>query len=144
VHIAVITRGVELVSGRETIRPERALVLGPCRVLPIELPNTTCALIDLDDGALTEPDLRRLAAEVAGPVECSAGCSVVALRGARRWVQAFDPAPIAAPPAGAAPRFRTGGVYLITGGLGGIGLVLAEHLARQAQKVLAQQKGPKC
>jgi len=133
VHIAMVTSGVEPVSGREVIRPERALALGPCRVLPIELPNVTCALIDLDDRAVAEPDLRRLVAEVAAPAECS----VVALRGPRRWIQAFDPAPIAASPAGAAPRFRTGGVYLITGGLGGIGLVLAEHLARCARARLA-------
>ena len=33
-------------------------------------------------------------------------------------------------------RFRSGGVYLITGGLGGIGLTLAEHLARTQQAKL--------
>jgi phthiocerol/phenolphthiocerol synthesis type-I polyketide synthase E len=140
-HITVVTSGVELVSGREVIRPERALVLGPCRVLPIEQPNVTCALVDLEDGPLGEADLPRLAAEVEGPAECA----VVALRGVRRWVQAFDPvrieppadrAPLAAD-AAAEPRLRSRGAYLITGGFGGIGLVLAEHLARHAQARIA-------
>jgi NAD(P)-dependent dehydrogenase (short-subunit alcohol dehydrogenase family) len=34
------------------------------------------------------------------------------------------------------PQLRHGGVYLITGGLGGIGLVMAEHLARTVQAKL--------
>jgi phthiocerol/phenolphthiocerol synthesis type-I polyketide synthase E len=145
-HVSVITSGVELVSGREAIRPERALVLGPCRVLPIEQPNVTCALVDLEAPALSEPELSRLAAELEGP----AACAVVALRGARRWVQAFDPVRVPArvesaerapalldAAAAAAPRLRSGGVYLITGGLGGVGMVLAEHLARRARARLA-------
>jgi len=56
----------------------------------------------------------------------------VALRGDRRWVpgyeklhQADEPAPI-----------RTGGTYLVTGGLGGIGLAMAERLARDYQAKL--------
>jgi phthiocerol/phenolphthiocerol synthesis type-I polyketide synthase E len=140
-HLTVVTSGVELVSGREVIRPERALVLGPCRVLPLEQPNVTCALVDLEDGPLAEADFGRLAAEIEGP----AASAVVALRGPRRWVQAFDPARIEppadraplAPAAAAEPRLRAGGVYLITGGFGGIGLVLAEHLARHAQARIA-------
>ena len=34
-------------------------------------------------------------------------------------------------PTGAAARLRQGGVYLITGGMGGVGLVLADYLARE-------------
>ena len=34
------------------------------------------------------------------------------------------------------PQLREGGVYLITGGLGGIGLVMAEHLARTVRAKL--------
>jgi|GEM_PF-516325 len=37
---------------------------------------------------------------------------------------------------GLRPRLREGGVYLITGGLGGIGLVLAEHLAKTVRAKL--------
>ncbi|SOD64275.1 rhizoxin biosynthesis, polyketide synthase RhiE [Streptomyces zhaozhouensis] len=37
-----------------------------------------------------------------------------------------------APPAAARPAVRAGGTYLITGGLGGLGLLLARHLARSA------------
>ncbi|MRT33283.1 KR domain-containing protein, partial [Xylella fastidiosa subsp. multiplex] len=58
-----------------------------------------------------------------------------AYRGAHRWVKAYEPAPL---PAAAQPRLRREGVYLITGGLGGVGLVIAKHLAQhwQARLVL--------
>ncbi|XXY51129.1 SDR family NAD(P)-dependent oxidoreductase [Sorangium sp. So ce269] len=130
VHLAVVGSGIEAVSEGEVVRPERTLALGPCRVLPLEQPGVTCALIDIAGTALSELTLDRLAAEVEGPAQSA----VVALRGARRLVQAFDSARLDPP---ASPVLRPRGTYLITGGLGGIGLVLAEHLARRAQARLA-------
>ena len=56
---------------------------------------------------------------------------VVAYRGATRWTPGFER--IAAPRGGAPVRLRERGVYLITGGLGGIGLTLAEDLARSCR-----------
>ena len=53
---------------------------------------------------------------------------MVAYRGLHRWVQWLERMPLG--PETADTLLRDGGVYLITGGLGGIGLVLAEHLAR--------------
>ena len=51
----------------------------------------------------------------------------MAWRGRRRWAQELVPAP-ADPVAEPLRRLRQGGVYLVTGGLGGIGLEIAEHL----------------
>jgi len=50
-------------------------------------------------------------------------------------VQTFEPLHLD-PPAGVASRLKIGGVYLITGGLGGIGLALAEFLAARVQAKL--------
>jgi NADP-dependent 3-hydroxy acid dehydrogenase YdfG len=57
--------------------------------------------------------------------------ALVAYRGSRRWVQILDPAS-----AGLPARLREGGVYLITGGLGNIGLVCASYLAKRARAKL--------
>src|SRR5204862_6515008 len=54
-----------------------------------------------------------------------------AYRNTDRWVQQYEPAPLR-PISGNVP-LRRGGVYLITGGLGDLGLGLAEHLAKAAQ-----------
>jgi thioesterase domain-containing protein/NAD(P)-dependent dehydrogenase (short-subunit alcohol dehydrogenase family)/acyl carrier protein len=70
---------------------------------------------------------------------------VVAYRNTERWVQVQEPAKIrlrfsvtAKPQAEDDPPrpLRRGGTYLITGGLGGLGLELAEYLARKAQAKL--------
>ena len=56
----------------------------------------------------------------------------VAWRGSDRLVQEFGRVALPAADTGRA-RLRTGGIYLITGGLGGLGLALAEHLIKKHQ-----------
>jgi NADP-dependent 3-hydroxy acid dehydrogenase YdfG len=53
--------------------------------------------------------------------------TAVAYRANQRWVQAFEPVRLEQV---AGTRLREEGVYLITGGLSGIGLEIAKHLAQ--------------
>jgi len=62
--------------------------------------------------------------------------SVIAYRGLHRWVQTFEPVRLNATPEGTPKLLKEGGIYLITGGLGGIGLALAEYLAQTVQAKL--------
>jgi thioesterase domain-containing protein/NAD(P)-dependent dehydrogenase (short-subunit alcohol dehydrogenase family) len=55
-------------------------------------------------------------------------CEVVAHRAGERFVRGFEAAPLA-PAAPEAGTLREGGTYLITGGLGGLGLTMADRLA---------------
>ncbi len=57
--------------------------------------------------------------------------STVAWRGGERFVETLEPLQLSA--ARERPRLERGGVYLITGGLGALGLAVAEHLAREFQ-----------
>jgi acyl transferase domain-containing protein len=126
-YLAIIASGLYDVIGDERLHPAKATALGPCQVIPLEYPHITCGCIDIVAPAagagLDRRGVDQLLAEVAAP----SGDRNIAYRGRRRWTQSFEP--VRRTPA-AAPRLREGGVYLITGGLGGIGLVLAEHLAR--------------
>jgi acyl transferase domain-containing protein len=125
VRLTVVASCLFRVRGDEAVSPERATLLGPCRVMPRELPNVRCRVVDAGaEAASPAPDpraLERLAAELCDP---GAGNEPVAWRGGRRWRLGFEPvrieAPAAAPPAG---------TWLITGGLGGVGLTLASRLA---------------
>jgi acyl transferase domain-containing protein len=132
VKIAVVTDGAHDAIGGEPIQAEKSLVQGPCRVLPQEFANITCRHIDLAvvPGAIDDATVRAIAAEIAS--DCKE--PVVALRNAQRWAQTYEPMPLTAP-AGDAATFalRSRGVYLITGGLGGMGLVLARWLAETVQ-----------
>jgi len=115
--LAVITQGLQPVSGDESPDPAQAAVLGAIRVIPQEFHGTTCRHIDVN--ASTSP--ARLADELLAAAEPG-----VAWRGSQRWVEDYAPLPGAVP----VQRLRSGGVYLITGGLGSLGLLLAEYLAR--------------
>jgi acyl transferase domain-containing protein len=132
-RLFVVTSGVQSVSGDEALCPAKATVLGPCRVIPQEYPHITCQTVDVvapdarRADALAEQLLSELAAEPADTAE-----TPVAYRGRRRWVQTFEPLRLGGD-GGGATRLREGGVYLITGGLGGIGLTLADYLARTAR-----------
>ncbi|HSR22864.1 MAG TPA: SDR family NAD(P)-dependent oxidoreductase, partial [Candidatus Eisenbacteria bacterium] len=123
VRVAVVTDGVLAPDGPATA-PLKATLLGPCRVLPREQANVTCQVVDVDVHRL---DADRLVAELAA----EAAEREVAHRGVRRWVAGFEPVRLGDGSRRAPLRER--GVYLLTGGLGGIGGVLAEHLAASAR-----------
>jgi acyl transferase domain-containing protein len=140
VKLGVVTSGAQDVTGEEPLHPGRATAVGACRVIPQEYTNLVCQSIDVVvresgawDDAVVDTLLAELGAETAD--------QVVAYRAGHRWVQTFEPLPLEAsdPPA----RLREGGVYLVTGGLGGIGLEVAECLARavRARLVLTGRSG---
>lgn len=120
--------------------PEKATVLGPVLVMPRELPGVSCALVDLRLPSLRKPklavpELDRLA--IAVQAELHAGSAgLFALRGDDRWQQDHETREL--PPArpGLPTKLREHGCYLITGGLGGVGSLVAEWLARHCQAKL--------
>ncbi|MES2939419.1 MAG: SDR family NAD(P)-dependent oxidoreductase [Pseudomonadota bacterium] len=61
--------------------------------------------------------------------ECHTSDMVVRYRDGLREVQRWDPAE---PAADAAACWKDGGVYLVTGGLGGLGWIFAQEIARRA------------
>ena len=129
--------------GDEPTRPEKATLLGPVYTIPHECPQIQTRSIDVPEFAsFTKRGQRildQLAAELLGS-DADAATRVVAYRGPDRWVRAIEPARLASAPLAAEaeaeaeaeerPWLREGGVYLITGGLGGIGLEVAKHLAK--------------
>ena len=130
-RIEIVADGLQEVSGDEALDPEKATLLGAPRVMPLEIPALSCRVIDvqLRPGESARRALvEQIAAELAAPA--AAGEAMIALRGAHRWVQGFAPLPLPLPAGGtAAEGLRHRGVYLITGGFGGLGSTLARHLA---------------
>jgi len=144
--LLAVASGLHRVRGEERrLCPEKATLLGPVLVIPREYPHIRAACVDVEIPARSAPAntantataaldelAARLAAEAAGPL----ADAVVALRGDQRLARDFEPVRIESCPPERLP-LRTGGVYLITGGLGGIGLTFAEFLAREHQAKLA-------
>ncbi|MCC2682314.1 MAG: Beta-ketoacyl synthase [Nitrosospira multiformis] len=129
VEITVITDQLEDVTGSESLRPEKALLLGPCKVIPQEYAYLTCRLVDVELPTGDNTAKNRLLRQIVAESQADPVSSIVAYRGPHRWIQTFEPIQCQGLTKGR-PRLRDDGVYLITGGLGGIGLTLAEHLAQ--------------
>ncbi|MEO6196031.1 MAG: amino acid adenylation domain-containing protein [Thermoanaerobaculia bacterium] len=136
--VTVVSTGLCDVTGEEPFEPVKAALLGPVTVIPREYPSLSCRSIDVRLGAGEPAALTRTAGQVLAEIERTEierapELPTVAFRGNLRWVREYEPLPLPALPAGAPPRLRQGGVCLITGGMGGIGIELAEYLAREAR-----------
>ena len=132
VRLAIVTSDAFEVTGHELVAPDKAVAIGLARVIPQEYPNVSCRCLDVSwsgaASAFTEQALDRLLQDAAG----DHADPVVAYRGGHRWIQAFSELPLKAG-AGAPAILRPRGVYLITGGLGDMGLQMARYLARTVQ-----------
>ncbi len=125
VEIACVSNGLQSVAGENVVEPARAALLGPVRVIPKEFPGVFCRNIDVDRNI---QDPRKAAADIIAECSLRSADSCIAYRQSARWVETFEPTSLRAQTSGT--RLREKGIYLIVGGLGGIGLVVAEHLAR--------------
>ncbi|MAN46398.1 MAG: hypothetical protein CMF04_09400 [Hyphomonas sp.] len=126
VRVVLATRGGLPVLEETVTDPEVALAFGAISVLAAETTHLMPQHVDFaDDGkATSQTNARRLLAEV--------GREKFELQLAwrkRRWLRRFEP--IELPRAEKTPDIlKQKGVYLITGGLGGIGRTLARQLAK--------------
>lgn len=132
-RLMVVTAFGQPVTGAEAISPIASLGLGAVQVIPAEFTQLTCQYLDLDfTGELTGPQGDAIFAELASAVPAP----VVAYRNGHRWLPGLEAMPL--PESRGRPLpVKAGGTYLITGGLGGLGLPMAEWLASCAPVNLA-------
>jgi acyl transferase domain-containing protein len=124
--IALVSNHMQQVFTEAARNPARAVLLGPARVIPKELPGLTCRSIDLD---FTNERTDEFAALLIAEMSSNRENATIAFRDGRRYVEAVEP--LALSVAAQDNRLDHGGVYLITGGVGGLGLSVAEQLSRE-------------
>ncbi|WP_109509645.1 type I polyketide synthase [Nocardioides speluncae] len=127
VVVDVVTRGTWDVTGEGVHRPQLALLDGISAVAAHETGGVQVRRIDVTD----EPDSAAADALLA-ELRTAPSEPVVALRGRLRWTRDVQPVEVA-PLADRLDAVRSRGVYVVLGGSGGIGISLAEDLARTAQ-----------
>ncbi len=136
-NVLFVSNGLQSIDGEPVHDPARAVLFGPAGVLPKELPGIRAASIDFDlEKSGIDVCATQLIAEIGAAHE-----GVVAYRQGNRFIETNVECDLAHVPE--RPRLEQSGVYLITGGLGGIGLTLAEHLAREfkASLILVSRSG---
>ena len=131
-RLSVVATGIAAVTEGEgrTLAPELGTLSGFIATAAQEFPALSIRLVDALPPALADP-----AAAAAVLALCceQGGDPFVASRGRRCWRLAHAKLPLPATPA---VKLRQNGVYLITGGLGGIGLTLAQDLANACKASL--------
>jgi amino acid adenylation domain-containing protein len=128
-EITVIANNMQDVVGEAYLCPAKATLLGPVNVISQEYPNICCRSIDVVIPPERSREETQLVDQVLAEVQGEISDTVVAFRGNLRWVRSYEPFRLEE----GEPeprRLKQGGVYIISGGLGDIGLILAEHLFR--------------
>ncbi|WP_066341971.1 type I polyketide synthase [Azohydromonas lata] len=135
----VVVNQAEDVCGTEALCPEKATVFSLCKVIGQEYPHLDCRMADVVLPAAGDDAQSWLLEQLAAGMPGGRGEMRIAYRGPHRWTRGYEAlAASGAGANGARQRLRRQGVYLITGGLGGVGLAVARHLAQawQARLVL--------
>jgi len=114
------------VLGNGTCNPKAAMLSGIGKVIPLESPNINCRVIDLENSHLSASVTRQLVSELSAEEDAK----LVAFRSQGRWLPCYEHVSVAGnlPHAIHIPEKAT---FLITGGLGGVGLVWAQYLSKQ-------------
>lgn len=136
--LCIITTAAQDVLGDGDIEPAKAGVLGLAKVVAKEFEAASCRIVDFGRHGPAE----QVSAQLFTEVTSAAREEQVAYRGRKRWVWSYTG--IELPDRDGVPDLLTGrGRYVITGGLGGLGRLLAEELARlvKARLILIGRTG---
>jgi polyketide synthase PksJ len=132
VQMKIVTNNAQRLFNEQVLYPEKALHLGACRVIPREYPNVKCGSIDIalqTQNGIDEPEMLDL---LINETFMESKQGLVAYRGQERWEQDYKKIKLSES-TNSAVKLKHKGVYLIAGGLGGIGLVIAGYLAHEVQ-----------
>ncbi|WP_260856592.1 type I polyketide synthase [Bacillus pumilus] len=130
-RLFTITSGIQPVTGNETICAEKSAMLGPCKVISQEYHHIKCWNIDVEDVPEVMSWKEQVLVDLIVQEIMQPGKDqLVAYRHRKRWVQSYKHLPLQKED-GLPKMIRPNGVYLITGGLGGIGFVLSKMLAKE-------------
>ncbi|MCZ0727859.1 type I polyketide synthase, partial [Mycolicibacterium iranicum] len=136
----VVTRGAQRVTDTDSVSPDQSCLWGFGRAAALELPQLWGGLADLSAG--TADEWSRLVDRIAAPLDSSTREDQLALRDQTVYVPRLvrRPAQSAATPL----HLRGDASYLVTGGLGSIGLEIAGHLAANGARhlVLTSRRTP--
>lgn len=128
IQIFVVTSDAYSIGGEGCIEPVKSTVLGPVMVIPKEYPNIHCRNIDISIGNSDVRRINLICEQLLRELNGTKEEYLVAYRGRTRFTQKIESLN-GTKATNLSRSLRSKGVYFITGGLGGIGLHIAKHLA---------------
>ncbi|MBF0238361.1 MAG: SDR family NAD(P)-dependent oxidoreductase [SAR324 cluster bacterium] len=130
-YLLVVSNNAQNVFSEENIAFEKAPVLGLIKTISQERPDLECHHVDFSsidsDKTGTENQIQEHAAHILREIRELSAEPEVAFRNNQRWITRLEKRPLL----DIAPQtlpFKKEGTYLISGGLGGIGVEIAKYL----------------
>lgn len=137
-RLSVITSGIYSLTDEEILYPEKATVIGLVKSIPFEYPGIVCKCVDIDSpmvlDEITENNILIEITQNFNSISPDLDNNIIAYRKSFRWIRKFTKINVKNPSQNIS-ILKDGSVYIVTGGLGGIGSVLAENLAEKAKNI---------
>ncbi len=129
IKLRVVSSNAQAVLAQEAIAYAKTTLLGITKAIPAEIPWLDCQHLDLSHLGET---LSNHAALILHEFSTLSKEPEVSYRNGQRFVSRLARVDFSQSPKQEIP-FKQGGTYLLTGGLGGIGLELAKYLLKEYQ-----------
>jgi len=126
-YLTVINNYLARVTSEDEIDPLKAPIHGPVQVIPLEMRNVKCKMIDIPYPFHNDAEWKDLLSGIINEVFFDDDEHFVAYRHKERWVPSYQVL-------SENEKLRSGlaivkgGTYMITGGMGGMGLTIANDL----------------
>jgi acyl transferase domain-containing protein len=132
IGFTIVTDRAWTIVGENVSSPEGSALAAFWRVVPLECPTFTVRVVDVDT---SQPET---AEQIIGEISRRGTNETIAWCSSTRWQQIYEPVRIEEQFGNLASgiSLRQNGTYLITGGAGGVGSVLARHIAQRTQGLL--------
>ena len=127
VKLLFISNHIQSILSTDLIAYEKSPVLGLIKTIPQELPWLDCRHIDLTFG-----EVEKNGDYILQELQISSKEREVAYRNGQRFVTRLEKVDLSKEPKHPIP-FQQGGTYLLSGGLGGVGVEIAKYLLRNYQ-----------
>jgi acyl-CoA synthetase (AMP-forming)/AMP-acid ligase II/short-subunit dehydrogenase len=130
IQLLFISSHLQAIYSDDPIAYEKSTVLGLLKTIPQELPKLNCCHIDLPFA-----EVEKNGVYILQEMQISSKEREVAYRNGQRLISRLEQVDFSSNPKSSI-TFKQGGTYLITGGLGGIGIEIARYLLKHYQAKL--------
>ena len=127
ITISIINNYLAAISEEDDIDPIKAAIHGPSRVIPLEMMNTRCKVIDIPYPYRNYESGSDYLPKLINEMQDAPADPFVAYRFKQRWTRVFS-AVDSEEENGSGCAIEKGGTYLLTGALGGMGLSIAHDI----------------
>ncbi|CAG9001595.1 MAG: hypothetical protein CENE_03618 [Candidatus Celerinatantimonas neptuna] len=133
-HVVFACNNTFSVAGERVYCPEKALLIGPSKVFYQEYPETQVHLVDVD--LLVDESPEEIADHLIGEAMIATHGNTIVYRQGQRWEEDYQDVYLPAMKEIQPEAIKNDGIYLVTGGLGGLGVVITDYLSQISDATL--------